>query len=64
MTRTITAQQRIDEMLKADFFADNTGRIATRRDVLEAMPTGPARDRLIPRLVTMPRLPETWRSMQ
>lgn len=61
---TLTAEQRIQAALAADFFADDTGRVATRRDILDALPTGPALVWYTPRPVTLPRLPETWRAVQ
>ena len=58
----ITARQRVQRILEADFFASDTGRIATRQDVLDALPTGPALPRYIPAPVSFPALPETWRA--
>jgi len=61
---TLTAQQRIDALLTADFLADDRWRIATRQDVLDALPTGPMIPHYIPRPVTLPQLPEAWRAVQ
>lgn len=55
---TLTARQRIDALLAADFYGDDTGRIATRRDVLDALPLGPCLDRYIPKPVSLPPLPD------
>lgn len=57
----MTPQQRIDALLTADFYSDDTGRIATRRDVLDALPT--VLDCYTPAPVTLPKMPETWRAM-
>jgi len=63
MTR-LTAQQRIDALLTADFYSDDSGHVATRRDILDALPTGPMLDRFIPAPVSLPHLPEAWRAAQ
>ena len=59
---TLTARQRVQRILEADFFVSDTGRIATRQDILDALPSGPALDRYIPAPVSLPVLPETWRA--
>ena len=64
MHNTPTARQRIDALLAADFYASDRGTVATRRDVLDALPTGPALDRYMPAPVTLPAMPETWRAVQ
>lgn len=61
--RTLTAEQRIQAALTADFYADDTGRTATRRDILDAMPTGPALVWYPTRPVTLPMPRETWRAV-
>ena len=60
---TLTAQQRIDALLTADFFADDRGRIATRQDVLDALLTGPMIPHYIPRPVSLPMPREVWRAV-
>ena len=63
MNLTPSARQRIDELLRADFYASDRGTVATRRDVLDALPTGPALDRYMPAPVTLPQPRETWRAV-
>lgn len=53
--RHMTAEQRIQHVLSADW-------IASPR--LGLVPTGPLLTRYIPRPVKLPELPETWRAMQ
>ena len=54
-TVTMTAEQRIQHILRADY-------ISSPR--MGLVPTGPLLDRYRPRPVSLPRLPEEWRAVQ
>jgi hypothetical protein len=69
MGHHLTAEQRIQAALTADFYADDTGYTATRqyildrRAALDALPTGPALVWYPTRPVTLPMPRETWRAV-
>ena len=58
----ITAEQRIDAILRADFLGNSRGDLTSVCDLIQSGPAMPAI--YSPAPVTLPPVPETWRTVQ